>query len=203
MKPMLAAIIALPLLLTMSVADGRAEQLTSDAIVRSLAPKPKAATRSLAPATTSAAPALSAADAAYLHGLPTRGLKIEMKDKLAEIVAHNDLPRIDIEIRFAYNSADIAPDSRADVDALGVALLADSLVDARIALNGHTDAVGSDGYNMELSERRAEAVRDYLVHHHGIDGQRLIAVGFGERRLKNGTHADAAENRRVEVVNLY
>lgn len=200
MKPILAGLAVATLLMT--GAEGWSQDLTSDAIVRSLAPKPKAATRGLGPAAP-AAPALSPSDAAYLHQLPTRGLKIEMKDRLADIVTRNDLPRIDIEIRFAYNSAEIAPEARADVDALGIALLADSLVDARIALNGHTDAVGSEAYNTDLSERRAEAVRHYLIRHHGIDGERLIAVGFGEDRLKNPSAPEAAENRRVEVVNLY
>lgn len=198
MRTILTGLAALPLLLA-TLAGGAAETLSRDAIVRSLAPAPKAATRSLRPA----APAMAASDKAYLDQLPTRGLRIEMKDKLAEIVERNDLPRIDIEIRFAYNSAEIAPEAWVELDALGGALLADSLVDARIALNGHTDAVGGDAYNMQLSEFRAEAVRDYLIRHHGIDGERLIAVGFGESRLKTRSHPEAAENRRVEVVNLH
>lgn len=179
-----------------------AETLTSETITRALAPKPKAQTRSIG-APTSAGPALPGADAAWIDRLPTRGLKVEMKEKLVEIVERNDLPRIDIDIRFAYNSADILPSSRGEVDALGHALRAPALAGARIALNGHTDAIGSDPYNMELSERRAEAVRDYLARHHGIDEYRLIAVGFGKRRLKNVHYPEAAENRRVEVVNLY
>ena len=56
--------------------------------------------------------------------------------------------------------------------------------------------------NMTLSERRAEAVRDYLVGHFSIGASRLIAIGYGEERLKNTADPDAAENRRVEVVNL-
>lgn len=198
MRGILTGLAALPLVL-MSLAGGAAETLSSDAIVRSLAPAPKAATRSLGPA----APVLPPSDKAYLDQLPTRGLRVEMKAKLADIVERNDLPRIDIEIRFAYNSAEITPEARADLDALGRALLADSLVDARIALNGHTDAAGGEAYNMELSEHRAEAVRDYLIRHHGINGERLIAAGFGESRLKIRSHPEAAENRRVEVVNLY
>ncbi|WP_371347808.1 OmpA family protein [Ancylobacter sp. IITR112] len=200
------------LLLAVAVAfapvESRGEGLTSEAIVRALAPapadRPRPASRSLgAPAPPAAASVLPAGDAAYLRRLPSRGLRVEMKEKLVEIVQRNDLPRLDIEIGFAYNSAVLAAPSRADLDALGVALLADSLVDTRIALNGHTDAVGSERYNLELSERRAEAVRDYLIAVHGIAPERLIAVGFGESRLKNPARPAAGENRRVEVINLY
>ena len=187
MKTFVAGLVALPFFLA-TVPEGLAESLTSDTVLRSLARTPGVATRSLKPS----ARALTAADADYLSRLPSRGLRIDMKDKLADIVERNDLPRLDIDIRFAYDSTEISARSRADLDALGVALLADSLIDARIAINGHTDAAGNDAYNLGLSERRAEAVKDYLTRHHGIDEERLIAVGFGERRLKNTTHPQAA-----------
>lgn len=71
----------------------------------------------------------------------------------------------------------------------------------RVEVQGHTDAQGSESYNLDLSQRRAEAVRAYLVDK-GVDRKRLIAVGFGESKpiAPNNTRAGRAENRRVEFI---
>ncbi|MEZ4403984.1 MAG: OmpA family protein [Kofleriaceae bacterium] len=68
-----------------------------------------------------------------------------------------------------------------------------------ITIEGHTDDRGDDSYNLDLSQRRAEAVRQYLIGR-GIDGARLVARGYGETRpLKpNTTNANRSANRRVE-----
>ncbi|AXS41576.1 hypothetical protein [Breoghania sp. L-A4] len=71
-----------------------------------------------------------------MRTLPTRGLRIEMKQKAHAIVTDNDLPRIDIEINFAYDSADIERASHADLSALGTALSDPMLAHVRVALNG-------------------------------------------------------------------
>ena len=69
----------------------------------------------------------------------------------------------------------------------------------RVEIQGHTDDQGSDEYNIELSNRRAEAVRKYLISQ-GVDGGRLVAKGYGERvPVESGTSDKArAANRRVE-----
>ena len=69
-----------------------------------------------------------------------------------------------------------------------------------IAVEGHTDSRGSDEYNQGLSERRANAVRDYLASH-GISKSRMTAEGFGESRpvASNDTDEGRAQNRRVEL----
>ena len=84
-------------------------------------------------------------------------------------------------MRFAFDSADILPAARAQLDALadGIKLLAPESI---VTVEGHTDAVGSDAYNLELSRARARAVRDYLVQRHGVDAARLKTVGYGEGR---------------------
>ena len=64
---------------------------------------------------------------------------------------------------------------------------------------GHTDAKGSAGYNKALSDRRAAAVRRYLVEH-GVATTRLRAVGKGESQLLNAEDPEGAENRRVEIL---
>ena len=71
---------------------------------------------------------------------------------------------------------------------------------ANFTIEGHTDSVGSKATNQKLSERRANAVRDYLIAN-GIDANRLTAAGYGEDKpiASNATRAGRAENRRVEV----
>ena len=73
----------------------------------------------------------------------------------------------------------------------------------RIGISGHTDDVGADEYNLDLSERRAKAVQTYLIAH-GIDAARLRAKGFGESKPlgSNLTEAGRQANRRVECVVL-
>ena len=175
-----------------------AQAVSSESIIESLKPK-KPLTRSL---TRSFSNGAETQDDKFLNALPTRGIRIEQRKKLDEIVEKQDLPRIDIEINFDYDSAAIRPSSIADVDELGKALTSDVLSESRIVLNGHTDASGSDAYNQGLSDQRAASVREYLIQKHGIDGKRLVAIGYGEERLKNQADPLAAENRRVEVINL-
>jgi outer membrane protein OmpA-like peptidoglycan-associated protein len=67
---------------------------------------------------------------------------------------------------------------------------------------GHTDAKGSDAYNLILPDQRAKAVAGFLVENFHIDPKQLVAVGFGEEKLKNSENPLAAENRRVQVVNM-
>jgi len=71
----------------------------------------------------------------------------------------------------------------------------------RVSIEGHTDSVGSDSYNQGLSERRAQAVLDYLVGN-GIAASRLSATGYGESRpiTDNNSEESRARNRRVELI---
>ena len=72
---------------------------------------------------------------------------------------------------------------------------------ARIRLDGYTDRVGTKAYNKKLSERRASAVRDYLIKHAGVSSSKITAVGHGEANpvADNKTREGRALNRRVEV----
>jgi len=69
-----------------------------------------------------------------------------------------------------------------------------------VAVEGHTDSVGTDAYNQRLSQRRAASVREYLVAH-GVSASRLSVAGFGEAKpVASNTTADGrAQNRRVEL----
>jgi outer membrane protein OmpA-like peptidoglycan-associated protein len=69
-------------------------------------------------------------------------------------------------------------------------------------LGGHTDAKGTDGYNQSLSERRAETVKKFLMENYKISAENLVSAGYGEADLKNKADPNAAENRRVQIVNM-
>jgi OOP family OmpA-OmpF porin len=103
-----------------------------------------------------------------------------------------------VGVNFEFDSARLTADSKAALDdALKIMLNNSGLM---VEVAGHTDSVGAEGYNQGLSERRAKAVRDYLVER-GIDGDRLTARGYGEAQpvADNATAAGRAENRRVEL----
>lgn len=72
---------------------------------------------------------------------------------------------------------------------------------SRLVVEGHTDSVGDDQYNLDLSMRRANAVRAYLVKHLGVDAGKLTAVGYGESRpiADNSNYQGRQQNRRVEI----
>jgi len=111
--------------------------------------------------------------------------------------ADADASALALPVRFAFDSADILPAARSQLDALaeGIKLLAPHSI---VTVEGHTDAVGIDAYNLELSRGRARAVRDYLVQRHGIDAARLKTVGYGAGRPVEDVAPDAAVNRRVQ-----
>jgi outer membrane protein OmpA-like peptidoglycan-associated protein len=111
-------------------------------------------------------------------------------------------PAIDLhEIFFEYNSAAITAEAEPQLRELGVALTDPLLKGSTISIGGHTDAVGSDEFNQNLSERRAATIKWYLVDHFGLQPADLRAVGYGKRQPKNRADVFAPENRRVAIVN--
>lgn len=107
---------------------------------------------------------------------------------------------LDLDIRFRVGSADL--DDTWQLDQLGAALRDPAFARVRLLMVGHTDATGSPEGNLELSAKRAAAVRDHLVRRHGIAHNRLEVEGRGATQLKNPATPAAAVNRRVEVVVL-
>lgn len=110
-------------------------------------------------------------------------------------------PRIELEVNFAFGSAELTADAVDQLHELGEALRRDRLQDQRFLLVGHTDAVGEGAANQALSEARARAVARYLETSEGIGPDRLQARGCGERRLRNPKGPESPLNRRVEVIN--
>lgn len=103
-------------------------------------------------------------------------------------------------IQFEYNSSQLTEDGRLQVDQLAKAMQTLSRDDFQVI--GHTDASGSEQYNLSLSQKRANTVYDYLVSTHGINPERIQSVGKGENALANDEDPNSALNRRVEAVNI-
>jgi outer membrane protein OmpA-like peptidoglycan-associated protein len=101
-------------------------------------------------------------------------------------------------INFDFDKSNIKPEFEGVLDA-GVEILKEN-PGTNVQITGYTDSVGTDAYNMGLSERRANAVRDYFISK-GIDGNTLTAVGRGEADpvADNSTADGRAQNRRVEL----
>jgi outer membrane protein OmpA-like peptidoglycan-associated protein len=101
-------------------------------------------------------------------------------------------------ITFGFNSAELSPSFYSVLDR--VANVANQNGQTVLEVAGHTDSVGSDAYNDQLSQRRAQAVANYLSSR-GVNSARLITVGGGERYpvASNETDAGRAQNRRVEI----
>ena len=177
--------------------------VTEDEIVRALTPEKKPPlTRGLS-AGPQTSPAASAAEGKFVQtvrGRTTRSLSVSEREEIAAIV--KDKPKIDLEINFEYNSADISAKSLPSVQALGRALSNADLKGSTFVVAGHTDAAGGEGYNQDLSERRADAIKRYLVDKYGINGSDLVTVGYGKSKLKDPSQPMAEVNRRVQVVNM-
>lgn len=109
---------------------------------------------------------------------------------------------IDLEVQFKVNSATLTPEARRMLDVLSAALNDRKLIGSRFAVVGHTDASGPRDHNQALSQRRANAVVDYLARVHKVARKRLSSLGKGEDALKDPINPRAAVNRRVEIVNL-
>lgn len=102
-------------------------------------------------------------------------------------------------VLFPSNQSTLLPEASERLDQVATALM--SSKERKIVIEGYTDSRGSDEHNMELSRRRAEAVRAYLVAK-GYDGDLVVASGLGEARpvATNATAEGRANNRRVEIV---
>jgi outer membrane protein OmpA-like peptidoglycan-associated protein len=103
-------------------------------------------------------------------------------------------------VTFDFNSATLTPQGKQQLDILAEALKEGGLNGRPITIEGHTDAKGSEDYNLKLSERRAAAAEQYLVGEAGLDPAHLSSVGYGKQRLLPDKPAYAADQRRIEVV---
>jgi outer membrane protein OmpA-like peptidoglycan-associated protein len=176
------------------------DTVSADQILSALKPKP--ATRGLstgAPVDT-AAQAKEASFVDTLRNRKTRSLSLGERQEIAELAATK--PKIDLEIRFDYNSAAISKSSMPAVQELGKALSNASLKGSTFVVAGHTDAIGSEAFNQDLSERRADTIKKYLTEKYGLNGSDLVTVGYGKTQPKDPNAPMDPINRRVQVVNM-
>jgi outer membrane protein OmpA-like peptidoglycan-associated protein len=175
------------------------EARSPEQIIRALKPAPKTRGLSTSPAETSGA----VEEKKFIDGLrgrQTRSLSTDERDKITTISQKK--PNIDLEINFEYNSAKIASSAMPQVTALGQALSSADLKGSTFVVAGHTDGKGTDTYNQSLSERRADAVKRYLMEKYRVDESNLVTVGYGKSQLKDSSNPLASENRRVQVINM-
>jgi outer membrane protein OmpA-like peptidoglycan-associated protein len=174
--------------------------VSADQIRNALQPKPLTRGLSIGP---QADPSVKAKEISFVQTLrnrKTRSLSMGEREEIAEIASTR--PNIDLDIQFDYNSADISTTSLPSVQALGKALSDANLRGSTFVVAGHTDAVGSEAYNQDLSERRADSIKRYLTEKYGINGTDLVTVGYGKTKPKDPNAPLDPVNRRVQVVNM-
>ena len=176
------------------------DTVSADKILNAL--KPASATRGLSvgPQADTAAQAKESSFVDTPRNRKTRSLSLGERQEIAELAATK--PKIDLEIRFDYNSADISKSSMTAVQELGKALSDASLKGSTFVVAGHTDAIGGEAYNQDLSERRADTIKKYLTEKFGLNGSDLVTVGYGKTQPKDPNAPMDPVNRRVQVVNM-
>jgi outer membrane protein OmpA-like peptidoglycan-associated protein len=176
------------------------DTVSADQILSALKPKPVTRGLSTGAPQDTAAQAKETSFVDSLRNRKTRSLSLGERQEIAELTASK--PKIDLEIQFDYNSADIAKGSVQAVQELGKALSDASLKGSTFVVAGHTDAIGGEAYNQDLSERRADTIKKYLTEKYGIAGADLVTVGYGKTRPKDPNAPMDPTNRRVQVVNM-
>ncbi|PJG55709.1 hypothetical protein CVM73_09180 [Bradyrhizobium forestalis] len=186
--------------MTASLALAGDNNISAGQIIDALKPKPATRGLSVGPQADTTAQAKEATFLNTVRNRSTRSLSTGEREQIAELAATK--PKIDLEIQFDYNSADIAKTSVASVQALGKALSDPALKGSTFVVAGHTDAIGGEEYNQGLSERRADTIKKYLMQNYGLNGNDLVTVGYGKTKLKDTVNGAAPINRRVQVVNM-
>jgi len=176
------------------------DNVSADQIVHALQPKPLTRGLTTGPQADPAVKAKEIGFLATVRNRKTRSLSLGEREEIAEIAATK--PKIDLNIQFEYNSAAISPNSMASVQELGKALSNPSLKGTTFVVAGHTDAIGGESYNQDLSERRSDTIKHYLVEKFGIAGSDLVTVGYGKTKPVDANAPMDPINRRVQVVSM-
>jgi outer membrane protein OmpA-like peptidoglycan-associated protein len=112
------------------------------------------------------------------------------------------LSQLTIAIQFDFDSARINPRSYRSIGLMADALYHPALYGYCFLIVGNTDATGRREYNLKLSERRAESIRQAMINPFGLGKLRVDTLGLGEEQLLNRQNPKAAENRRVQLINV-
>lgn len=130
----------------------------------------------------------------------TRSLFGDTEQKAAEIAPQQIPVSVAMLIRFEFDSDNLTDDAKRRLDSIGNMLNQGHLGDRGLTVEGHTDIVGSEDYNMNLSMRRAMSVKQYLVREHNIESYRLQTSGKGESALIDHGDPKGSVNRRVQFA---
>lgn len=187
-------------LLALGSAVAQAQPAPSEAdILKALSPAQQPLTRGLSIGARGGESRGGGEDRAFLDTLRNRtSFSPAERERIA--AASADKQSIDLEIPFDYASSTIGPKALPLVKSLGGAL--SQLKGNTFLVVGHTDGKGTDQTNQALSERRAEAVRQYIIQNYGVAPANIVAVGYGKSHLKDSGNPLAATNRRVTAVNM-
>ena len=148
-----------------------------------------------------AAGAIAGGAVGYYMDKQEAKLREQMAGTGVDVVRNGDNLTLDVPggVTFAFNSSDLNPQFTPVLSKVATTLAEyDKTV---IEVAGHTDSVGSDAYNQQLSERRASSVADYLSTN-GVGRTRMVTIGAGEGHpvATNETEDGRAQNRRVEIT---
>lgn len=148
-----------------------------------------------------AAGALAGGAVGYYMDKQEAKLREQMAGTGVDVVRQGDNITLDVPggLTFAFDSAEVNTQFYPVLDKVAGTLTEYNKTVIEVA--GHTDSVGSDAYNQQLSERRANSVAAYLSSH-GVDRTRMVTIGAGEGHpvASNDTDAGRAQNRRVEIT---
>jgi outer membrane protein OmpA-like peptidoglycan-associated protein len=136
-----------------------------------------------------------------LGTIKTMGVRVRTEKGERQIAAK---PReVNLNIPFELNIAEISADALPILRELGLALSSGELRGNVFEIQGHTCILGDPEFNLDLSQRRAEAVKNHLVTQFGLNPEQLLTRGFGASKplTDNDTEAGREQNRRVTVVN--
>jgi OmpA-OmpF porin, OOP family len=112
------------------------------------------------------------------------------------------IDKMTLRVNFDFNKSDIRKADEAEMNkAVG---FVKKYPNSKVKIEGHTDSIGTDQYNQKLSERRAEAVQNYLIQKGAVKKTNISTVGYGESKpiAENKTAKGRAENRRSEIMIL-
>jgi OmpA-OmpF porin, OOP family len=112
------------------------------------------------------------------------------------------LPRLIIDIQFDEDTPIVRPDSYRTLGRIADTLSDPALLGYKFLIVGHIPAGGRRDFNLALSQRRADAVRDILVMTFKISAKRLQAIGLGEEQLLDAAHPNAAANQRIQIATI-
>lgn len=145
-------------------------------------------------------------DAEVEPGVKTRGINIintgKSTPKHKPVTSTMEEKAISLEVLFDYNSATLTEEAKMQLRPVGAAMASDDLKGLNFRIEGHTDAVGGDEFNIDLSRRRAEAVKAFLSQQYGLNDAAIQIVGKGKKDLADRANPDSEVNRRVRIVRL-